>query len=188
MTPAPKIRTSRLLLRQWRDDDYEPFAAMNADPRVMEFFPSALSNIESRQLADRIRMTIADRGYGNWAVEVPDGANFIGFIGLAVPRFHAHFTPCIEIGWRLGFDHWGKGYATEGATSVRDWAFAVLALPEIVSFTSEKNVRSRRVMERIGMTRDPADDFDHPGLPVGHSLLRHVLYRLRSNHVAISTT
>ncbi len=161
---------------------------MNADPRVMEFFSSTLGDVESRQLADRIRTTIADRGYGNWAVEVPDGASFIGFIGLAAPRFHAHFTPCIEIGWRLGFDHWGKGYATEGATAVRDWAFEALALPEIVSFTSEKNVRSRRVMERIGMTRDPADDFDHPSLAVGHPLRRHVLYRLRNNHDATSIT
>jgi RimJ/RimL family protein N-acetyltransferase len=175
------LRTPRLLLRQWRPSDIAAFAVMNADARVMEFFRSTLTAEQSRAFADHMQRFLAENGYGMFAVEVPGVSDFIGYTGLAVPGFEAHFTPCVEIGWRLAFDHWGRGYASEAAAAVRDHAFDVLALPEIVSFTAEGNARSRRVMERIGMTHDPADDFDYPLHPVGHRLRRHVLYRLRRN-------
>ena len=173
------IRTARLQLRSWRDDDIAPFAALNADPAVMEFFPRPLDRAESEAAVVRIRDHFDRHGFGLWAVEVPGIADFIGFVGLAVPRFEAHFTPCVEVGWRLAREHWGRGYATEAARSVLEFGFGDLALEEIVSFTTETNRRSRAVMERIGMTRSPEDDFDHPTLPEGHPLRRHVLYRLR---------
>jgi len=176
MTPPRELRTDRLWLRAWRPADLTPFAALNADARVMEHFPAALSREASDALALRIQHHFATRGYGLWAVEIPAVVSFAGFIGLAVPRFEAHFTPCVEIGWRLAAEHWGFGYATEGARAVLGFGFAELGLDEIVSFTVPGNVRSRRVMEKIGMVRDPADDFDHPTLAAGHR--RHVLYRI----------
>lgn len=157
-----------------------PFAALNADPEVTAHLPSALSRTQSDALADRIEAGFAERGFGPWAVEVPGVASFVGFVGLSVPGFEAHFTPSVEIGWRLAREHWGRGYATEGAEAALAYAFGVLGLDEVVSFTVHGNRRSWAVMERLGMTRDPADDFDHPRLPAGHSLRRHVLYRLRS--------
>ena len=172
-----EIRSSRLCLRHWLSSDREPFAALNADPRVMRYFPALLSRDESDGLADRIEAHINQHGWGMWAVEIPGSAPFAGFIGLARPGFDAHFTPCVEIGWRLAWEFWGRGYATEGALKVLAFGFRELGLNEIVSFTTEANLPSRRVMERIGMTRDPADDFDHPSLPDGHPLRRHVLYR-----------
>jgi RimJ/RimL family protein N-acetyltransferase len=178
MSPAPTIQTPRLLLRDWRDEDLAPFAAMNADPVVMEFFPKPLDRAESDAAVARIRDHFASRGFGLWAVEVPGVADFIGFVGLAVPRFEAHFTPCVEIGWRLARSHWGRGYATEAARATLAFGFRDLALDEIVSFTTTANLRSRAVMERIGMTRSADDDFDHPALPEGHPLRRHVLYRI----------
>jgi ribosomal-protein-alanine N-acetyltransferase len=174
-----ELRTERLLLRRWRPDDREPFAAMNADPRVMEHFPKLLTREESDAAATSISERLEERGFGLWAVEVPGVASFIGVIGLAAPKFEAHFTPCVEIGWRLAPEHWGQGYATEGAKAALTFAFEKLGLEEIVSFTVPANVRSRRVMERIGMTRDPADDFDSPHVPEGHPLRHHVLYRIR---------
>jgi RimJ/RimL family protein N-acetyltransferase len=171
------LRTPRLLLRAWRDSDLEPFARLNADARVMRYFPAPLTTAESDAMATRIRELFEPRGWGLWAVEIPGVVSFAGFIGLAQPRFGAHFTPCTEVGWRLAPDVWGQGYATEGATAVLDVSFRELHLDEVVSFTTESNIPSRRVMERIGMTRNPADDFDHPGLPDGHALRRHVLYR-----------
>lgn len=173
----PQLRTERLLLRRWRDDDRAPFAALNADPRVTEFLPAPLSRADSDALVDRIEAHFAARGFGLWAVEVPGEIPFAGFVGLAVPAFEAAFTPCVEVGWRLAAACWGHGYASEGARAALAFGFAQLALAEIVSFTVPANVRSRRVMERLGMTRDPADDFDHPALPDGHPLRRHVLYR-----------
>ena len=151
---------------------------MNADARVMEFFPSVLNRQESDALVARACEHFARHGFGPWAVELKYGGAFVGFIGLMVPRFEAHFTPCVEIGWRLGFEYWGRGLATEGARSVLDYGLGELGLGEIVSFTSERNLRSRLVMERLGMTYDAADDFDHPGLPEGSPLRRHVLYRI----------
>ncbi len=180
----PTLTTPRLLLRPWRDDDLPAFAALNADPRVMEFFPELLSAAASDELAARIRTNCELRGFGLWAVEISGGASFIGYVGLNVPRFEAHFTPCIEIGWRLAFEHWGKGFATEAAQASARFGFEQLGLNEIVSFTVPENIRSRRVMERLGMTNNPADDFDHPILPPGDRLRRHVLYRLSRRHWA----
>jgi RimJ/RimL family protein N-acetyltransferase len=177
---SAELNTEHLLLRRWRGADREPFACMNADPRVMEFFPAPLTRLESDALVDRIETHFAERGWGPWAAELRATGEFIGFIGLSVPVFQAHFTPCVEIGWRLAATHWGKGLATEGARAVLDYAFTELRLPEVVSFTTVANLRSRRVMEKLGMTHDPADDFDHPGLREGHPLRRHVLYRLRN--------
>ena len=178
MPASSELRTPRLLLRRWRAKDRGPFAAMNADPRVMEHFPGLMSKLDSNAVADRIEAHFEERGYGLWAVEIPGVAPFAGFIGLATPRFAAHFTPCVEIGWRLAVEHWGQGYATEGARAALAFGFEHLQLAEIVSFTVHANVRSRRVMEKLGLTHDPADDFDHPLLPEGHSLRRHVLYRI----------
>jgi RimJ/RimL family protein N-acetyltransferase len=179
MTSPPTIRTPRLLLRPWRDEDVPAFAAMNADPRVMEFFPKVLDRSESELAAARIRDHFARHGFGLWAVEVPGVADFIGFVGLSIPTYETHFTPCVEVGWRLEIEHWGHGYATEAARAALDFGFRHLALDEIVSFTAEANLRSRRVMERIGMTRTPTDDFDHPVIAEGHPLRRHILYRVR---------
>jgi RimJ/RimL family protein N-acetyltransferase len=172
------IITPRLLLRPWREEDLEAFAALNADKRVMEFLPNVHSTAESNALAVRIREHFDRHGFGLWAVEVVGVANFVGFTGLSVPRFQAHFTPCLEVGWRLAYEHWGKGYATETAKAAVNFGFVDLRLDQIVSFTVPGNLRSRRVMERLGMTHSPADDFDHPGLPEGHRLRRHVLYKL----------
>jgi RimJ/RimL family protein N-acetyltransferase len=152
---------------------------MNTDPRVMEFLPGPLSRQESDAVADRIEAHFQQRGFGMWAVEVPGAAPFAGFIGLSIPRFEAHFTPCIEVGWRLDAAHWNRGYATEGARAALDFGFRWLQAEQIVSFTVPLNVRSRRVMERLGMTRSADDDFDHPMLAEGHPLRRHVLYRLK---------
>ena len=173
------LRTPRLILRRWRCADREPFAAMNADPRVMAHFPSTLTRAESNALADAIEAGLAARPFGLWALEVPGVTPFAGYVGLAVPSFEAAFTPCVEIGWRLAFAHWGRGYATEAARAVLAYAWDPLRLAELVSFTTAGNARSRAVMERIGMRHDPADDFDHPRLPEGHPLRPHVLYRAR---------
>jgi RimJ/RimL family protein N-acetyltransferase len=180
MEAKPDLRAARLILRRWRSEDREPFARLNGDLAVMEYFPAALSHAESDELADRIEAGFAERGFGLWAVEIPGVALFAGFIGLSVPAFQAHFTPCVEVGWRLARDHWGKGYASEGAQAALAFGFGQPHLEEIVSFTTAANQRSRRVMERIGMSHSAADDFDHPALPEGHPLRRHVLYRIRS--------
>ena len=174
-----KIETARLFLRRWRDADREPFARMNADPAVMEHFPKRLFPDESDQLIQNIEKHFERHGFGLWAAELRATGEFIGFVGLSVPRFVTAFTPCVEIGWRIDAAHWGTGLATEGARAVVRHGFDVLRLDEIVSFTVPENLRSRRVMEKLGMTHDPRDDFDHPNLAEGHPLRRHVLYRLR---------
>jgi len=173
------LETERLLLRRWKDSDRQPFSRLNADPRVMEFMPSRLSREESDRLVDQIESHFRKRGFGLYAVELRQDHSFIGFIGLAVPSFPAHFTPCVEIGWRLSADYWGQGLATEGARKVMRHAFETLGLEELVSFTVPANIRSRRVMEKLGMTYQPTDEFDHPRLPEGHPLRRHLLYRRR---------
>lgn len=174
-----ELRTERLLLRRWRDADLDSFAALNADPEAMRFFPAPLTREESDALAERWRSHLDAEGWGLWAVEVPGEADFVGCVGLARPGFEAHFTPAVEVGWRLARAHWGNGYATEAARAALSHGFGELGLDEIVSFTSKANEPSARVMERLGMTHDPADDFDHPRLPSGHRLRPHVLYRLR---------
>jgi RimJ/RimL family protein N-acetyltransferase len=171
-------RTERLSLRQWRDEDWAPFAALNADPEVMRYFPSTLDEQESNTFAYRQAALLEVRGWGLWAVEVVETGQFVGFVGLNQPSWEAAFTPCTEVGWRLARSAWGKGYATEAAGAALAVAFGPLGLNEVVSFTTVENARSRVVMERLGMTRDPAEDFDHPNLPVDSPVRRHVLYRL----------
>jgi len=165
-------------MRAWREEDLAPFAAMNADPIVMEHFPSTLTWQESDALAVRITAQLDTLGYGLWALEVMKTGEFIGFTGLAVQTFPAHFTPAVEVGWRLKKPAWGHGYATEAALAALDVGWDA-GLDEIVSMTAVTNEPSQRVMQRIGMTHDPADDFDHPNVPDGSPLKRHVLYRIR---------
>ena len=174
------VQTERLILRNWCAADRQAFAQMNADPKVMEFMPATLSKSESDSLAEKIERHIQTHGFGLFAAELRSSQGFVGYIGLAIPTFQAAFGPCVEVGWRLSAIHWGKGLATEGAREVVRYAFNVLGLRELVSFTAPANIRSRRVMEKLGMTHDPVDDFDHPKLPKGHPLRRHVLYRLKS--------
>jgi RimJ/RimL family protein N-acetyltransferase len=171
-------RTARLLLRQWRDSDHAPFAALNADPEVMEHFPGPLTAEQSRASVEQYAAGLTADGYGIWAVEVVETGTFVGFVGLARPAWSAAFTPCTEVGWRLARSAWGQGYATEAARAALDVAFGPGGLDEVVSFTAVANTRSRAVMERLGMHRDPPEDFDHPRLREGHPLRRHVLYRL----------
>ncbi len=176
------LRTERLVLRRWTPRDRLPFAALNADPEVMEHFPARLGPSESDALADRLDAHLAEHGWGRWAVEVRDGGadagGFAGFAGLAIPEFEAPFIPAMEIGWRLARWAWGHGYATEAASAALEFAFSRLGRAEVVSFTATTNLRSQAVMRRLGMTRDVHGDFAHPALPADHPLSRHVLYRL----------
>ncbi|WP_167137850.1 GNAT family N-acetyltransferase [Diaminobutyricimonas sp. TR449] len=170
------ITTERLLLRRWTASDLEPFAALNADPEVMRYFPMALTASESDAMVERIEARFESEGLGFWAVERE--GKFLGFTGLSRPKFDAHFTPVVEVGWRFARSAWGNGFATEAARAALTFGFETLGLDEIVAFTTVTNEPSRAVMRRIGMTHNPADDFDHPLLP-GHPLQRHVLYRMR---------
>jgi RimJ/RimL family protein N-acetyltransferase len=174
----PRRETERLLLRAFIDSDREPFARLNADPRVMEHFPHRLTREESDDLVDRIGLRWVEDGLGLWAVERRADRTFLGFTGLARHRFEAPFMPAIEVGWRLAAEAWGHGYATEAARESLRFGFEDRGLEEILSWTVPANVRSRAVMERIGMTRDPLGDFDHPNVPADSPLRRHVLYRL----------
>lgn len=184
-------RTRRLLLRAFVDGDRPTFAAINADPTVMEHYPAPLTRQQSDALADRVLATWDERGYGLWAVERRDTATFIGYVGLwPVPDdvpVRARRQPCAEVGWRLGAAHWGNGFATEAAAQAL-WLAGTLGMAEVVSFTTVTNVRSQAVMRRLGMTHDPRDDFDHPALPPGHVLRRHVLYRWRPSAPVRATT
>ncbi|HEX4817898.1 MAG TPA: GNAT family N-acetyltransferase [Nonomuraea sp.] len=173
------METERLIMRRWREEDREPFAAMNADPEVMEHFPAPLTREQSDAFVDRIERQFDERGYSLWALEERATGRFIGFTGLAWQAFDAPFLPAAEVGWRLTRPAWGHGYATEAARRAVAYAFAEAGLDEIISMTAATNARSRAVMERLGMTRDPAEDFDHPYVPDGSPLARHVLYRLR---------
>jgi RimJ/RimL family protein N-acetyltransferase len=172
------LTTIRLRLRLFRDEDLPPFAALNSDPQMMQYMPRILDHRESDAFDERIRQHHVRYGFGLFAIELPGIADFIGFTGLSVPSFQAHFTPCVEIAWRLARDYWGFGYATEAACAARDYGFAQLGFKEIVSFTVPANQRSRKVMERVGMTHSPEDDFEHPRLPLNHPLRQHVLHRL----------
>lgn len=178
--PALPIETDRLILRPWRETDFAPFAALNGDREVMAFFPNPLSRDESDALALRIQERIETEGFGFLAVEVKGGEAFIGMVGPSVPPYGADLPcgPCTEVGWRLSRAAWGKGYASEAAGAALDFAFTELGRDDVVSFTAIQNERSQAVMRRIGMTRDESGDFDHPLLPEGHRLLRHVLYRI----------
>jgi len=171
------VETPRLLLRAWRETDRAPFREMNADAQVMRYFPSPLTAEETDALLERIRLHFEQHGFGLWAVALKETNEFAGFIGLAVPAFEAHFTPCVEIGWRLAVRFWNRGLATEGAAAALAFAHNSLGLEQVVSFTAAQNFASRRVMEKIGMIRDLRGDFDHPLIPKEHPLGRHVLYR-----------
>ncbi|MCB1043122.1 MAG: GNAT family N-acetyltransferase [Acidobacteria bacterium] len=170
------IETERLVMRRWVPDDLVPFAAINADPEVMRYYPSPLTRDQTKDLMDRMQSHFERHGFGLWALETQMDHAFVGFTGLMVPRFEAHFTPCVEIGWRVARAHWGRGLATEAALAAAEYGFQTLALKEILAFTTPANTASRRVMEKIGMTYE--FDFDHPLIEKGHPLKRHVLYRL----------
>lgn len=172
-----EFETKRLFVRQWRESDFEPFAQMNADPRVMEFFPAPLDRAKSDGIAKQCMALIAERGWGFWAVELKESGVFLGFVGLHVPIAELPFSPCVEIGWRLAHEYWSKGFATEAARESLRVGFELLKLPEIVSFAVVGNIRSRDVMRRIGM-RDSAITFEHPGIGEGSSLKEHCLYRI----------
>jgi RimJ/RimL family protein N-acetyltransferase len=178
MAELIEFETERLRLRQWQAPDREPFAELNADPRVTEYFPSALDRAASDAMADRCESLIVERGWGFWAAELKNGAQFIGFVGLHIPSHELPFMPCVEIGWRLAFQYWGKGYATEAARGCLRIGFERLQLEEIVSFTAVGNKRSRAVMERLGMREDADAVFEHPKIAAGHPLRLHCLYRL----------
>jgi RimJ/RimL family protein N-acetyltransferase len=174
------LQTERLLLRRWRPEDRAPFAAMNADPEVMEHFAARLTPAESDAFVDRIEAGFAEHGFGLWALEVRDTGEFIGFAGLSVPSFPAHFTPAVEVGWRLARPAWGHGYASEAARRALTEGFTTYGLAEVVSFPTVANVRSQAVMRRIGMTHDPADDFGHPRIAPDQPTHRHVLWRIKA--------
>ena len=174
------LQTDRLRMRRWRPEDHAPFAEMNADPRVMEHFPAPLTAVGSDALVDRIEASFDARGYGLWALERRSDGAFLGFTGLLDVGFDAPFAPAVEVGWRLAFDAWGHGYASEAARASLTYGFGELGLSEIVSFTARVNERSQAVMRRIGMRRDPDGDFDHPLIGPGDPLRPHVLYRVRA--------
>ncbi len=179
MTTVPHLTSERLLLREWRDSDRAPYAALNGDPEVMRHYPFLLTPQQSDEMVDRLIAVWRDLGFGLWAVERLDTHAFIGYVGLFSPTWEAEFTPCVEIGWRLAKEHWGQGFAPEAAMAVLEWAFANVDLPgdRILSFTTVGNLNSQRVMQKIGMTRDEDGDFDHPLLPDWKDR-RHVLYRI----------
>lgn len=175
------IRTKRVLLREWQPEDLNQFASLNADPKVMEFFPAPLTREQSDALAQKIIRLIGQRGWGFWALEIPGVADFAGFVGLNVPEDDLIFNPCVEIGWRLAYQYWGKGYATEAARAVLEVGFVDLGLKEIVAFTAAANIRSQKVMQNLEMIRDETG-FDHPAVDIGHPLRAHVLYRIAKPH------
>ena len=174
---GPTLRTQRLVLRRWRAEDLTPFAELNADPDVMAHMQKTMSREESDAFVARIEEEFDDCGFGLWAVEAPNHSPFIGFVGLHRVPFDAPFTPAVEVGWRLAREHWGYGFVTEAARSAVRYGLEEVGLDEIVSFTNPDNVRSWKVMERLGMIRDPASDFEHPNVPTGHWLRPHIFYR-----------
>jgi len=175
----PSLTTERLLLRPWRHDDLEPFAGLNADAEVMRHFPACMSREESDLLAARILQHFDEHGFGQWIVERREDGAFVGVLGLQRVSFEATFTPAVEIGWRFNTAHWRQGYALEAARAALGFAFDQLQLDEVVAFTVPANLPSQGLMQRLGMIRDEAGDFEHPRLPEGHALRPHVLYRIR---------
>lgn len=176
---AESLVTQRLILRPWRESDRLPFRELNGDPDVMRHFPHPLSAERSDAIMDAWQDHIERHGWGFWAVErIRDGA-FVGAVGIAHANFAAPFTPAVEIGWRMAKAYWRKGYTLEAASRALDHGFGTLRLEEIVAFTLPANLPSRGVMERLGMTHSPADDFEHPSVEEGHPMRHHVLYRLR---------
>ncbi len=171
------LETERLLLRQWREQDLPVFASLNSDPEVMEYFPNLLSREESDAMAQKCKALISERGWGFWAVELKNSGEFIGFVGLHKPKLTLPFSPCVEIGWRLLKKHWGNGYATEAAGESLRYAFETICLNEVVSFTTISNIRSRSVMNRLGLG-NTSQNFQHPDMQEKHPLSEHVLYKL----------
>lgn len=178
MAGETALTTERLNLRNWRPDDLDHLASMNIDDEVMRYFPDRPDHKQSAAMLARVIANMERHGFGFWALERSDDHAFVGFAGLARPAFHTHFTPCVEVGWRLARSAWRHGYATEAGRASLAFAFDRLGLDEIVSMAVVDNLPSRRVMERLGMTRRPDDDFGHPKLPFDHPLRPHVLYRL----------
>lgn len=178
MAKNHSLETNRLRLRRWCARDVEPFAALNADPNVMRHFPAPLTLDQTKNFIAAVEAHFEFEDFGLFATELKETGEMIGFVGLSIPRFRAHFMPCVEIGWRLAHKHWGNGYAPEAAEEVLRDAFERVKLENLVSFTATSNTNSMRVMEKIGMVRDPAEDFEHPSLEEDHPLRRHVLYRL----------
>lgn len=172
------IETNRLMLRSWQAADVDRLVHLHQDPRVIEWLPGPWTLQKAQRFVAETNAHINMHGFGFWAVETKTDSIFLGFVGLNQPDFHAHFTPCVEVGWRLGSAYWGHGYATEAAAAAVQYGFETMGLQEIVSFTVPANVRSLRVMERIGMQRDVQGDFAHPRLPLDHRLSQHVLYRI----------
>lgn len=177
-TSPIELRTPRVLLRQWKDSDIDAWAVMNADPEVRRYFPAVLNRAEALAEADRIRASIVQRGWGMWALEIPGVHPFAGFVGLNLPGYEAPWMRAVEIGWRLAPAAWHQGYATEGATAALAFAFTHLELPQVVAMSVTTNTPSHHVMERIGMVRDEAADFDHPRVPADWPLKRHILHRI----------
>ena len=172
------LQTRRLILRQWQESDFLPYAKLNADQRVMEFMLGTMTEEETRQSIENIEKHFDAHGFGRWAVQIADSEKFIGFVGISIPTYTLPFSPCVEVAWRVCPDEWGKGYAPEAANEAMRDGFERVGLQEIVSFTTLINLKSRRVMEKLGMQYCPAEDFDHPMVPQGHRLRRHVLYRM----------
>lgn len=177
MATPKAYRTDRLVLRQWQWDDLDPFVELNADPAVMRYFPNLGTRDGAKASIDTWMGEIDERGWSNWAVETTDSRQFIGFVGITNPKRALHFTPCVEIGWRLAKQYWHRGYATEAAKKALEIGFVEIGLGEIVSFTSAINNPSRAVMARLGM-KNTDEDFDHPALPNGSELQRHCLYKI----------
>lgn len=174
------LETERLILREWRPEDREAFARMNADPMVMEFLPRIMDKDSSDKLMGRFTEHFKKYGYGPYAIELKETGEFVGFVGLRNVEFKSAFTPAVEIAWRLDYEYWGKGYATEAGRRVIEHAFKELKLPEIVAFTVYDNSRTMHIMEKLGMKRDEKGDFDYPTLPKGHPFGKFALYRLKA--------
>lgn len=175
--PLTELETEHLWLRQWQEADFEPFASLSSDKKVMAHFPKLLSREESDALAKRLQAAITQYGWGLWATELKATQEFIGFVGLHIPLIDLPCSPCVEMGWRLDTRYWGKGYATEAAKAAINFGFESLYLQEIVACTALENFRSQRVMQRLGMQAENAV-FEHPNVPIGHALRPHYLYRL----------
>lgn len=171
------LKTERLILRQWTNDDFSPFSKICGDAEVIEFYPKPLTEEESYGLGSRIQSLIKERGWGFWAIELPNRKKFIGFVGLHIPKESLPCSPCVEIGWRIAKEFWNQGYATEAAKESLRYAFTTLNLNEVVSFTTVANVRSQAVMQKIGMS-NTGNNFMHPDIEVTHPLCEHVLYKI----------
>ena len=174
-----ELETERLILRRWKEADIEPFFKITSDPEVRRYYPNVLTINETKSLVTRIESHFVKESFGLWALELKSTGEFIGYTGLSKPTFEAHFMPCVEIGWQIARRYWGQGYAPEAANKALEDGFVRIGLDEIVSFTTVSNDKSIRVMEKLGMHRNPKDDYLHPFLPEGHPLKPHVLFRLK---------